>query len=296
MSRVPTVVSLSAIPPRFSSLAPTFYSLLRQKLPVDEIRLYIPERYRRFPEWDGTLPAVPEGVSIHRVPDDLGPATKLLPVLRELEGQVIDVLACDDDKLYHPGWHGRFKRAREEHPGACIVEVGETFPDIADAMRPADRLPRARWRRKDWRYRLIRLVTLARYKPSAFVSSGYVDQISGYGGVMVRPGWLGPEAWDIPTVLWTVDDPWISGHLERAGIPIWLNATNRLAKDAGTGRVAALLHHVEDGHGRVEADLAAIDYFRQTYGLWPPAGPVEEPYKRMTPSMRRLVEKARERR
>ncbi|MDS1135969.1 glycosyltransferase family A protein [Nitratireductor indicus] len=293
MSRVPTVVSLSAIPPRFSSLRPTLRSLLAQNLPVDEVRLYIPERYRRFPEWNGTLPEVPAGVIIHRTPADLGPATKLLPVLRDLEGQAVDVLVCDDDKLYHPGWHGRFKRAREQHPDACIVEVGETFPDIADTMRPADRLPRARWRPKDWRYRLIRLLTLGRYKPNAFESSGFVDQISGYGGVMVRPGWLGPEAWDIPTVLWTVDDPWISGHLERAGIPIWLNASNKLPKDAGTGRISALLYHVEEGCGRVEADLAAIEYFRQTYGIWLPAGPVEGSRKRMTPSMRRLVEEAR---
>ncbi len=76
---MPLIITLSAIPPRFAALGPTLRALLRQRHPADEIRLNIPERYRRFPEWDGTLPEVPEGVTILRCAQDYGPATKLLP-------------------------------------------------------------------------------------------------------------------------------------------------------------------------------------------------------------------------
>jgi hypothetical protein len=71
------VISLSAIPPRFAHLGPVLDSLLRQRPRAEAVLLYIPKSYRRFPEWDGALPDVPEGVEIRRVEEDLGPATKL---------------------------------------------------------------------------------------------------------------------------------------------------------------------------------------------------------------------------
>lgn len=135
----PTIVTLSTIPPRFHLLAPTLRSLLDQKLPVDAIHIYIPKRYRRFSDWDGTLPQVVEDVTIRRCDQDLGPATKILPACRDYAGQDVDLLFCDDDKLYDPGWHRRLKRARAAHPDACIVEAGENLTDIADDYRPAAR-------------------------------------------------------------------------------------------------------------------------------------------------------------
>ena len=225
----PTIVTLSSIPPRFSDLGETLDSLLNQSLPVQEIRLYIPEHYRRFPDWDGTLPQVPEGVTIHRCAEDLGPATKILPAVRALNGQDVDILLCDDDKIYDRNWHRRFKELARKKPDTCIVEVGETFPDIAETHRPPDRLPRGRRRAsKGIGYRLKRLLSLGRHKPHFFVQSGYVDQISGYAGVLLRPDWFDEAVFDIPDILWTVDDPWLSGHLERRGI-----ATDSPVESAG---------------------------------------------------------------
>lgn len=285
----PTIITLSTIPPRFGNLGPALRSLCAQIRPAQEIRLYIPQRYRRFPDWDGSLPEVPEGVTIHRCDDDLGPATKVLPAAAQLRGQQVDLLFCDDDKIYDPNWHQRFKSAAADHPGTCIVEVGETFPDISESLRPADRLPRARRARKTAAYRLARLLTLTAYKPRLYRDSGYVDQISGYGGVLVRPDWFDAEAFDIPGVLWTVDDPWLSGHLERRGIPIWLNGDGKLPRFGTVGRLGALGSLVEDGHGRIQADLAVIDYMRQRYGIWQPGGQPDTDYSRMTASMKELT-------
>src|SRR4051794_32719177 len=60
------IISLSTIPPRFDRLAPTLKSLVEQSGAIDEIRLYIPKRYRRFPDYDGSVPSVPDGITIVR--------------------------------------------------------------------------------------------------------------------------------------------------------------------------------------------------------------------------------------
>lgn len=289
----PTIITLSTIPPRFGLLGPTLSSLLKQRLPAAAIHLYVPDQYRRFADWDGTLPDMPEGVTLRRCPRDLGPATKILPAAREFAGQDVDLLFCDDDKIYDRDWHGRLKSARAAHPDACIVEAGDSLPDIADSIRPPDRLPRAaRWTRKPLSYRIKRVLSLFTIKSSIWAQSGYVDVLGGHGGALVRPDWFGPEASDIPDILWTVDDPWLSGHLERRGIPIWLVARISRMRVSQAGGVDALHDLVEQGHGRVQADLAAIDYMRCTYGIWTPGGTPMPPASWMSATMRALARKA----
>lgn len=286
----PTIISLSTIPSRFRLLEPTLKSLLGQKLPAKAIHLYIPRRYRRFPDWDGTLPDVPQGISIIRCDQDLGPATKILPAARDFSGQDVDLLFCDDDKIYDRYWHDRLKHARAQNPDACIVEAGESLPDIADSVRPADRLPRAtRWIRKPFSYRIKRLLSLFTIKSSIYATSGYIDVLSGHGGAMVRPDWFTSEAWDIPDIIWTVDDPWLSGHLERNGIPIWLVAKVTRMQVSKADSVDALHNLVEMGHDRVKADVAAIDYMRKTYGIWKPGGQVTPPASWMSNTMREVA-------
>ena len=289
----PTIITLSSIPPRFPLLGPALDSLLKQELPAQAIHLYIPERYRRFPDWDGTLPPVPEGITIRRCPQDLGPATKILPAAREFAGQDVDLLFCDDDKVYDPRWHGRFKRNRQRHPGACLVEAGENLPDIAENTRPHDRKPRARrWVRKPLSYRIKRVLSLFTIKSTMYANSGYVDILSGHAGVMVHPDWFDDEVWEIPEILWTVDDPWLSGHLERKGIPIWLIAEVRRMSATDAGEIDALHDLVHQDHCRVKADIAAIDYMRKTYGIWKPAGKVTPPAGFMSDTMREISRRA----
>lgn len=149
------IATLSTIPPRFSEVSKTCISLLSQELPFDEIRVYIPEYYRRFPEWDGKLPDLPKGVTLHRCCNDYGPATKVLPVVKDLKAHEAYILFCDDDKIYDAQWHKEFAAFELEKPHTCIIEVGETFPDIADSIRLANRLLRGRRQKKGAGYRLI---------------------------------------------------------------------------------------------------------------------------------------------
>lgn len=264
----PTVISLSTIPPRFATLAPTLQTLQRQSLPADEIRVNIPRRYRRFPDWDGRVPEVPAGVRIVRTDDDFGPASKLLPTVADLQGQAVDILFCDDDMLLAPDWHARFKADRSVRPEAALVAVGKQIADIPATARPQSRLPRARRRSKTLAYRLLRAATLTLHKPHPFIASGHVDLLCGFGGVMVRPEFFDSRVFEIPEVLWSVDDPWLSGHLERRGVPIWLNHRHRMPRPGRSSRRDALLHLVVDGHNRGAADRAVIRHMREHYGIW----------------------------
>lgn len=265
-----TVITLSSIPPRFSLLGPTLQSLTRQSAPVEAIRLYIPTRYRRFPDWDGTLPDVPDGIEIVRTDSDPGPATKILPALRDYAGQPVDILFCDDDRIYDPAWAGRFQAMRCERPRCALVEAGANIHDIPLSSRSPDRLPRAGKPPRDGAYRLKRILSLAMWKPARFSSSGYVDILAGYGGVMVRPEFFSEEVFDIPETLWTVDDPWLSGNLELNGVPIWLNAAGSLSIERRAAKRESLLKFAHEGAGRGTANRACIDWYRAHHGIWQP--------------------------
>ena len=78
------VISLTTIPSRMPHIRPTLDSLLDQRTPFDQVNLYIPKHYRRFPDYDGTLPDLPDGVTIRVVDEDFGPASKVLHAVREL--------------------------------------------------------------------------------------------------------------------------------------------------------------------------------------------------------------------
>ena len=113
------IISLTSIPPRFMGLESTLQSLLRQG--ADEVRLYIPCKYQRFPDWDGALPNVPEGVTIYRSDKDYGPATKILPACRDLRGSDAQILFCDDDCICDEGWAERLFRIQSRRKNQAIA-------------------------------------------------------------------------------------------------------------------------------------------------------------------------------
>jgi hypothetical protein len=264
------VISLTAIPPRFPYLHETLNSLLEQKAQVAAINLYLPKKYRRF-EWDpSVLPAVPAGVNIRLIDGDLGPATKVLPAVKEYQGQDVNILFCDDDKVYDPDWAQRFVDASTAHPNHCIVEEGGDVCHYSHHAYRGSRQPRSNRRSKDMGYRVKRLLSLGLWKPRKSVGSGYVDMLEGWGGVLVRPSFFTDAAFDIPDILWTVDDVWLSGQLALNHIPIWLNGEDSRRTKGSSNEVksASLRKLVHEGHGRTEANQACVDYFREHHQIW----------------------------
>lgn len=266
------IISLTTIPPRFPFIHENLAALRAQTADVAAINLYIPRKYRRFDYNLADLPEMPDGVTLHLIDEDLGPATKVLPACRDYMGQDVQILFCDDDRLYDPFWARRFIDAAAEKPESVICEAGSligTLPYSDDGWQ-SERHPKPDYRKKDLHYRLKRAFSFGYWKPARELSSGYVDILEGCGGVLVRPEFFDESTFDIPDLLWTVDDVWLSGCLERQGISIWLNTKEkvRTKSNAHAVKESALMDFVYQGHDRLSANQACIQYFRRTAGIW----------------------------
>tara|TARA_R110002096_G_scaffold9867_9_gene38596 strand:- start:10026 stop:10853 length:828 start_codon:yes stop_codon:yes gene_type:complete len=267
-----TILSLTTVPPRFPVVHENLRTLLKQNAKIDAINLYIPRKYRRFEYEAKDLPKLPKGISLRIIDEDLGPATKILPAVREYKGQDVVIIFCDDDKVYDNNWAQRLIDASVQKPGCCICEEGSLIntPYYSGDTWASAYSPKPNYRKKDLAYRLRRAVSFGMWKPSKTISSGYVDMLEGWGGVLVRPDFFDDIDYNIPDILWTVDDVWLSGCLERKGIPIWLNADDKVRSKGNSDEVAkaALRNFVYKGHDRGSANRACIDYYRDTYGIW----------------------------
>lgn len=270
------VITLSSIPPRFGKIGPLLDSIVGQG--ADRVCLYIPHAYRRFPDWDGELPQVPEGIEIVRTELDLGPATKILPAARDFQGQDVEILFCDDDHIYGPGWAQSFRALRPKHPGAAIAQGGWQASDYATSGGARALQPRAvrRWRITDLEFQakflwqdLTKGKGLTAPPRRTFRRSGYVDVFEGYAGVLVRPEMFNDGFYEVPKVLWGVDDVWLSGMLTLRGVPIWLQGGILDPRQAESEREAPLAKSVIDGAGRQDANRLGVEYFQTEHGIWP---------------------------
>ena len=267
------IISLTTIPPRFKYVQECLWSLLVQTAEVAAVNLYIPRGYKRFSYAESDLPRLPKGVTLRVVDKDLGPATKVLPACREYRGQDVNILFCDDDRIYDREWAQRFVDASKERPDCVVCERGNylSHPDyINNSNWISCRYPQAEPMRRGFRYRVQRILSLGRWKSLKWLKSGYIDILEGWGGVMVKPDFFDDFAWQIPDILWTVDDVWLSGCLEMQGIPIWLNAKSKPVVNQTSNEVehAALRNLVYKGHDRKAANKECIAYFRQSFGIW----------------------------
>ena len=274
------VVTLSSIPPRFGKIAGTLHSLAAQTAAIDRILVYIPEAYQRFPDWDGTLPEMPAGVEIRRTPRDLGPATKVLAAAEEFRGQDVDILYCDDDRLYVPRWAQGLLEVKRHHDGV-VAYMGVEAQWLSRGTGQRTQLPRAvrRWRLTDAEFQLRHLWRDIRARASGRTlpaptrritrRSGFVDSAEGCGGVLTRPEFYDAECYEIPPLLWGHDDIWLSGNLARKRIPIWLRAGLREPGDTDAEVLDPLWQAVVNGVDRDDANRRGVDYMRKTYGVWP---------------------------
>ena len=262
-------------------IRPTLDALVNQRTPFDRVNLYIPRRYRRFPEYDGTLPDVPSGVTIRVVDEDFGPASKVLHAVRDYAGQDCEILFCDDDRLYSPEWTEGFLAARQQQPNAAIAPMAFEITDwILEEGFERRHQPRARARSKKlnvrhrietllWRLGLLEKLGEEPPHYRRIRKAGYKDFFQGYGGVMVRPEFFPDMAFDIPDVCWAVDDIWLSGMLTIAGVPIWVPANVRAGADRTSADATDPLYRaVIDGSTRKQADKTCATYLRDTYGIW----------------------------
>lgn len=205
------VISLTSIPPRFPLLPRVLEALLAQG--ADRVVLTLPRSFARFEPT--ALPALPTGVDVLETGTDLGPAGKLLAPARAFPEA--DILYCDDDWLYGPGWANAFRTVRESHPGAVIAGSSWATARIGHA-------------------------------------AGKI--VEGYAGVLVSAHHAARIP-DPPAEAWPVDDIWLSGHFTGLGLDIVTPPGIRAAltplaspgalqdttpRDAANRAAAALIH------------------------------------------------------
>lgn len=266
------VISLTSIPPRFSGLEPTLQSLLGQG--ADEVRLYIPYKYQRFPDWDGSLPIVPSGVTICRSDQDYGPATKILPACRDLRGLDAQILFCDDDCICEEGWAARLFRIQSRRKGQAIAVYVRPAEGYVLNKVQAGRMMRA-WQlpiKYALAYRfsrlLFKLLGTKPFRRRPFVIPGYGEIFFGASGVVVRPEFFDDLAYDIPAEAWAVDDVWLSGNLARLNVKIYCPWMAALPESSDMSVQDALLDAEFLGKKRQELNRAAAKICQQKFGVW----------------------------
>lgn len=273
------IITLSSIPPRFPKLSQTLERLLRQTVPADRIIVYLPRSYRRFPEWDGTLPKVPDGVEIRQIDQDYGPATKLLPALKEF-APTQEILFCDDDMDYPLDWAAGFLKQRRRKPDACITLCGDVVVDPPRSKRQnlprpqAGRLTRVLDMEQNIRMAIETFGRRFLGWPQRFVGrrrvwfAGYIDTFQGYGGVLVRPEFFDEDVFDIPEEAWSVDDIWLSGCATKAGHLPWMIPRRREATSLPHYADQSLADMEKALEGRKAADARAARYLQDKFGIW----------------------------
>jgi hypothetical protein len=168
-------------------------------------------------------------------------------------------------------------RESRDRPGTCIAPLSLEFSDMT-LPDPHLRQPRVQRFRKGLDYRTKRIRQQMRHlltgqrepKPDRprFGAAGYAAFAEGCGGVLIRPEFLDNEMFDVPPVLWSVDDIWLSGQMERLGVPIWTPANFPVPQHDGQNEIEPLYLAVIDGLGRHDANIACVRHMQNTYGIW----------------------------
>lgn len=279
------VISLTSIPPRLPQLFKTLNSLRQQCTSVEVIELCLPKRFKRFPDFEVRNVGVPDGVVLRTVENDLGPATKVLPTAMAWRGQDVRILYCDDDKKFDQDWAAGFLKSSAFYEakghdrfalatiGVCVDWYDGATSSIQPRRRPTRQKPMLdfsyRWNKLNYSFN-TKILGKSSNVPSRsrwFSSSGQIDIMEGYGGVLVKPDFFQDSDLEIPDPIWRVDDIWLSGLLASRKIPIFANYHSKLpyAHDfVGHG----LAEEVVSGLTRKDLDQMAIKYFQIKYGVW----------------------------
>ena len=246
------IASLSTVPDRIHNLKPTIQSLLKQTRPPDEIVLAIPEfsiREQRpyvVPEYVWRLPRV----RVLRCPEDWGPATKFIPVVREElavgQGNTL-IMVVDDDRIYPRDALETYLHYNQQLPGAALCFRGAAMP-----------------RTLDWRdAKMIKASELR--QPEA------VAVITGCGSYLIQPRFFDETLWDYsgaPKGAFFMDDIWISGCLARRKVQRFAVPGSAMMRSVRRQRRTLSLHDVPNG--RQHNNNETIAFFEDAWDVFAP--------------------------
>ncbi|KAF8056746.1 hypothetical protein HT031_006244 [Scenedesmus sp. PABB004] len=201
---------MSSFPGRAELAVPTVYSIMYGRRVPDAFYFWVALNVTRLVP-DGETGKIPEPavavgqqfsgiVRVAAAPHDWGPATKLLPTLREETDADTVIITVDDDTYYHPDTVLDLEAAILERPGHAIVRSCELTHLNASHDPP-------RW--KEW-------------KLDEGLCAGFM---TAYASAAYRRGFFDEAVFDqdaAPDACRHHDDIWFSGHLWLRGVPVWI--------------------------------------------------------------------------
>lgn len=206
------IISLTTIPERIEDLQLVCKSLLVQTLRPKSINLYIPyHSYRNgkeyiIPEYLKNL----ENITIHRVENDFGPATKSIPAIITCEQDQL-ILVVDDDNIYPETYVEDLAEASEVVDNKIISVTGWRVPeDLIDK-------PTTLWSN-------INMIPPTPVLGTRLKIPYQVDIVQGYSGYLLKPKYFNIDELidydSAPVELRFVDDVWISAKSKVAKV-VW---------------------------------------------------------------------------
>lgn len=278
------IISLSSIPPRFDKIGQTLESLLDQSVKADEIRLYIPKTYERFPDYDGHLPEVPEGVTIYQPNEDYGPASKALHCIKDTSlDPDTKIMFCDDDEIYDHNWIANFVEHSKDYPDCALCGSALLMDNYNGFVRTytPDELPRAKEFPKKlsglyriylffriWRQQGLQKALNTKLSRPLFSKSGYEDIFEGFAGVMVKPRFFTDEVFNIPKLGKFQDDIWLSANVTANGFKIRVVSKQLRPVFSEAEGSNPLKHATFDGDDRFDINDKLIAYCQEKFGIW----------------------------
>lgn len=260
------VLSLTTIPGRVKYLEHVLRSIERQTVKPHRIELNLPLEYNKRPFRAAERSAIPSDFDVFEC-TDVGPATKVLPTLKRYTGTEQKIVYCDDDRNFQKDWLKRLSDYSERNPGSAIADECHTIKAIEYRYNHP---------KKDMKYRLKRGLSLGLYDPRGKNLGSCCNVALGYGGVLVKPSFFNKQAQNVPDIVWSVDDIWLSANILATGADIkwtnrkeWQRTRSLRVGSVDVGRQAdALSVSSFDGYNRVMADHYAVNYCKKHLGVW----------------------------
>lgn len=202
---------------------------------------------------------------VHRVEDDWGPATKVLPTIDRYKSEDLPIIYLDDDRIYRHDLFESLISNQERENSAAIA---------AHSVSVKRQLTEAHWKVFESRYRVFRAISLGFWNPKRLADGSLSRIAEGFGGVLIRPSFFDSRLFDYPDHLRSVDDIWISGHLTVNRIPIKTlskiqpSSSPNIIDGRDTGMVDSLQLGTHQGANRFEQNKVCIQHFQDTFGIW----------------------------
>lgn len=233
------IISLTSIPSRFANLVYIIKNLKKQL--HNEIWINIPHTYKRFPEWDGVIPDLGDGVIVNSC-EDYGPATKVIGPAIHLNPDDL-IVYLDDDTIY------------DERLVTHLLKWWKTDETCA-------------WGLSGFNFENYFLKNYPRQHGTR------VDVLEGYGAVIVKARWiqnLVEEFKDLRDEASRADDVVLSNLLTKQGVGLRTVYTPQChvgqlqQLDYGFGKDA--LHHLTPGghHENYRKVLESLEHKNKSY-------------------------------